>query len=203
MKNILSCTILFFGIIGTQAQRQIEGLKDWDSPMGTTDFSNYYLKDLDNDFDQFEGEYLYTNGATSFRIKLVKQLNVSFWGNHSDILIGEVKYNIGPTIKVNTLSKINTAYSDPFAHKIVLFMMTQDNEFQDCSDCTPNELRVFGSLHDGKRDSDIALRKTTVNGVPALRMDKSGTWILPRIEGSPEPDLTYNIPNGEYILISQ
>jgi hypothetical protein len=62
-KIYYTVTILFFfGIIGTQnTNTNWEGLKRWDSPIGTTDFSNYYLKDLDNDFgDPIRGEYLYT-----------------------------------------------------------------------------------------------------------------------------------------------
>lgn len=88
--------------------------------MNTT--SNYgaegfYFKDINNDFNSFEGTWEYTSGNTSLTISFRKRINVhqqsEISNYHLDALVGEYKYIENGIEKVNTLSNLINNHSDP------------------------------------------------------------------------------------------
>lgn len=194
MKNI----ILFVVLIATtfcNAQINIEGLKGWSGEMST----NTYLKDLDNDFDAFVGEYEYSNNGTIFTIKLIKRTMVPVDGYFRDLVVGEIEYTIQNTnTLVNTMANINANFPDPYDHAIICGMIVDNNDFGDCTTCSPNEIRISASMFDTKRGSEFMFRKITVGGVPALKISKRSIAGFVRKNAVVSPPI---IPDGEYIFI--
>jgi hypothetical protein len=196
MKKI----ILFVVLIATtfcNAQINIEGLKGWSGEIST----NTYLKDLDNDFDAFVGEYEYNNNGTIFTIKLIKRTMVPMNGYYLDLLVGEIEYTIQNTnTLVNTMANINANFPDPNNHAIISSLIVNNNDFDECTSCTPNEIGIGASMFDTKRGSEFVFRKITVGGVPALKISKRSIAGFVRKNAVVTPPI---IPDGEYILIKQ
>jgi hypothetical protein len=195
MKKI----ILFVVLIATtfcNAQINIESLKGWSGGGIPT---NTYLKDLDDDFQAFVGEYEYSNNGTTFTIKLIKRTMVPVDGHYEDLLVGEIEYTIQNTnTLVNTMGNINAAFTNPYDHAIVGGMIIDNNDFGECTSCTPNEIRIDASMFDTKRDSEFMFRKITVGGVPALKISKRSIAGFVRKNAVVSPPI---IPDGEYIFI--
>ena len=183
------------------AQTPIYNKKEWSGNIPL----NAYLKDTDNDFDAFQGEYEYTNNGTFFRIKLLKKTMVPMEPiggslfHYEDLIIGEIEYTVqNINTLVDTMGNINTNFDDPYNHAIVGLMIIDNNDYGYCTDCTPNEIRISASMFDSVLYFDLMLRRTTVNGQPALRIHLGATHLLAKKSG--EPADVPIIPGGEYIL---
>ena len=166
--------------------------------------SGVYYKDVYNVLNPFEGTYLYTNGNTSFEIRLQKKVYANYNNYcHEDILIGSYKYVENGTTKVDVLNSINTIHPDGWDYYIhANFILTGNT--RGCTDCSPNEKWLSGSIEDPVSGSvdHLFIRKTTVGGTEAIII-----WIYHEIDfrpaGSPTPPpLSY--PIGEkFTLIKQ
>ena len=200
MKKIQLIIVLIITTI-CNSQITIYSLKGWsgDFPL------NSYIKDIDNDFGGFEGDYEYTNNGTLFRIKLLKKTMVPMTGNYGDLfhyedlIVGEIEYTVQNTnTLVNTMANIYAEFDDPYNHAIVCNMIIDNNDFGDCTDCAPNEIRISASMFDTKRGSNFIFRKTTVNGIPALKISKRSIagYVIKNV-----PITLPIIPDGEYIFI--
>ena len=101
MKNTVILLFLALGFISCKAQNIIV-------PIGSGDDyelnSNYYLKDVNNEFDKFVGEWKYENGLNTFVIKLKKEehYQISDNSDYEDLLVGEYKYI--STMKIYSLN---------------------------------------------------------------------------------------------------
>jgi hypothetical protein len=83
MKKLLIISIFTIGF-ACKAQSPIFPLEDWDEEQ-----SNAYYKDLDNELDTFEGTWLYTNGNTSWKIILKKEITFFNDKYYEDLIVGE------------------------------------------------------------------------------------------------------------------
>ena len=203
VKNIKKIQLIVVLLVTTvcHSQTTIYSKKGWsgEKPL------NSYIKDVDNDFEDFEGEYEYSNNGTVFRIKLIKKTMVPMTGNYGDLfhyedlIVGEIEYivqNVNPL--VDTMGNIYAEFDNPYDHAIVCRMIIDNNDFGECTDCAPNEIRISASMVDTKRGSTFIFRKTTVNGIPALKIFKRS------IAGYVQKNTPVNppiIPDGEYIFI--
>lgn len=196
MKKIVLVLSLLVTAVNLQAQT-IVSRKGFSGEY----INNTYIKDIDNDMDAFQGIYKYTNGDINFTIQLVKKTSVAVGNHFEDLLIGEVRYKVGLQTLINTLPKINTIYSDVYDHAVVASMIVDNNDYGICIDCTPNEIRMRGSMFDGNRGSAMWLQKEVINGQQALRVNfmiySSG------IRHANDPEEEPIIPGDEYILIKQ
>ena len=89
MKQITLITIVIFSFFNCKAQSPILDMEinaKMDSP------NNSYYKDVNNILNTFEGTWLYVNGNTSLKIKLVK--NTMFFNGdyYEDLMIGGYQY---------------------------------------------------------------------------------------------------------------
>jgi hypothetical protein len=163
-----------------------------------------YFKDLNGNLDGYDGTYLYTNGTTSLKIVLKKKI-LSYGYYYQDLIVGEFQFIKDGLELNNTLANINVNYTDEEMNHIIKGHMILTGTQWGCPDCSPTEkrLRVRWSDNKSKNTSIIDIRKTTVNGVPALKVFiTSGGDIRTKIDGEPAP-LPPTIELGEYLMIKQ
>ncbi|WP_291082822.1 DUF6705 family protein [Flavobacterium sp. BFFFF1] len=104
MKNIFLAFIL---ITGFCSHSQITvGLRDgyWleDMPPGS------YIKDINNEFDKFQGKWVWTNGNETVTFKLQKVIHhLNPCGSYEDFMIGNYSYtkDNGLNVVVNTINQ--------------------------------------------------------------------------------------------------
>ena len=170
MKNIIKIIILSAITISCRAQTPVFDIEDFDNI--TKDIHGAYYKDIHNKLDDFEGVYVYTNGSTSLKIVLQKKTMSNMNGySYEDLIIGEYQYIENGVEKRNTLSKLNTSYTNQRNHAIASrFLLTGTG--LGCSDCTSTEKRIKGGLIDDTANAlaNIQLRKITVNGKVAIKL---------------------------------
>jgi hypothetical protein len=71
--------------------------------------NNSYYKDINNELNNFEGTWLYTNGSTSLKLKLVKSTQYFNGSFYEDLLIGGYQYIKDGVEKINTLTDANNS----------------------------------------------------------------------------------------------
>jgi hypothetical protein len=200
MKSLKTLAIiLFFG--GCKAQTPILDI----SESGTGLPNGYYLKDTYDLLNQFEGIYQYTNGSTILKIVLVKKIQQYNGKYYEDLIIGEYQYIENGIEKVNTLSELNTVYSNQRVHKIDSnFLVGNSFKLLPCTSCLTNEKRLYASIMDtiSKRYADLIMRRTTEGGQEVMKIvitNPSGGAYL-ESEG---PGPNFSLPLGELTLIKQ
>lgn len=198
MKTLIS-TILIILTISCKAQILTFSIDDWHESK-----PNVYYKDLNNEFDDFEGTWLYSNGNTYLKIILRKE-TMYFNGNYfKDLIVGEYQYIENGVEIINTLSNINNPVA--FEHKI-----SGQNLYYDClyipiSDCVDGETILDVSMIDANVDNfiaDLILVKRSINGQEALRGYYSFSYIGGVSQDSTIPEPTITPTQDEIILIKQ
>ena len=171
--------------------------------MGQPD--GYYVKDINNLLNPFEGTYIYTNGNTSFKIVLVKKIQQFNGRYYEDLIIGEYQYIENGIQKVNTLSQLNIVYNDQRSHNIDGNFVV-GNRFREwqCPLCIPNEKRLSLSIRDAStnRYAELHMRRTTESGQQVMKIKISHVTGELIVSGTPPP-LSFSLPLGEFILIKQ
>lgn len=173
-----------------------------ESELGQPD--GYYVKDINNLLNPFEGTYLYTNGTTSFKIILVKKVQQYNGRYYEDLIIGEYQYIENGIEKVNTLIEINTVYNNQRVHNIDGNFVVNNN-FREwkCPACPTNEKRLSLSIRDvaTERYAHIGMRRTLENGQEVMKIKISHVSGGNTYEvGQPLPP-DFSLPQGEFTFI--
>ena len=206
MKRIIFLTLIAIVTITCKAQSPIINILDKD---GTRDINAYY-KDVNNLLNQYEGTYLYTNGTTSFKIVLVKKI-MQFNGEYyEDLIIGEYQYIVNGVEIVNTLSELNTTYSNQRRHNIDgNSLISKNNRSWVCPNCNVNEKRLEASIRDASTDryATIIMRKLSMlnssgDDVETLHI-KIGQVMGGAYDVNVGPPADFSLPLGELTLIKQ
>lgn len=196
MKKI-KFLILLLIVINSTAQTSIESLKGWSGLIP----ANTYLKDMDNDLNLFEGEYRYSNNGTVFTIFLVKKTMVQNENYYKDVIIGEIEYTEEYINEIiNSTPQLNLNLANVYDHLITSTIIIDNNDYDYCTDCTANEIRLGFGMYDTRRGSLGIMRRIIVDGVPAIKLFKRTTATRLIYGQTPIEPI---IPDGEYILIKQ
>lgn len=200
MKN-LTFIISLFTILISNAQTPIINIGDsrFNQPDG------YYMKDINNQLNPFQGTYVYTNGTTSFKIVLTKKIQQYNGRYYEDLIIGEYQYIKNGVEQVNTLNLINTVYSNQTRHNIAGNSIVDNNfRYWKCPTCAPNEKRLKCSIVDefSKRYGSLIMRRTIEAGVEVMKINISHISRAILVEGQPAPP-EFSLPIGELTLIKQ
>lgn len=165
-----------------------------------------YYKDLNNTLNNFTGTYLYTNGATSFKIILQKKLESSVNNVYKeDILIGSYQYIENGVEKINVLNDINNNYANGWNYSINANNILTGQTLG-CTDCSANEKWLRGIIDDplpnGGGSATLFIRKKIVGGQEAIKV-----WIYKSMYAAgpgsaPINSVAYPI-GEEFILIKQ
>ena len=199
MKTLKIMIIMLLSI-NCKAQTPIIDISE--SELGQPD--GYYIKDINNYLNPFEGTYLYTNGNTSFKIILVKKVQQYNGRYYEDLIIGEYQYIENGVEKVNTLSNINIVYNNQSIKHAISGNLIVDNNFRywKCPTCPTNERRFSGGIKDVTtgRGASITMRRTVASGQEIMKIKISHVIGLPLVVGQPAPP-DFSLPQGEFTLI--
>ncbi|WP_157492002.1 DUF6705 family protein [Mangrovimonas sp. ST2L15] len=162
----------------------------------------YYLKDVNNEFDKFEGTWQHQSGNTSIVLKLKKEIHyqLNSGSNYEDLLVGEYQYVENGIEKVNTLIDFEDVGISGYTHKISggIYVHQLPNYCLDNSD--PSEVKIELIIHhptDEYAQGRLILRYLNDNGVEKLEACIYDYSILG--DGSVRLD----IPDGNYVFIKQ
>lgn len=190
--------ILLFAIFSCKAQsiHNLETLDHYGKP-------NFYYKDVNNLFNNYEGTWIFNNGTTIFTIKLRKVVNYfdSDGNYYEDALIGEYEYSENGIIKVSTLNMFNNNIS-PAYHNIKNSLILKKFQPPLCNECDSTIKRISIFFDDPDREyleyrGYIGL---TTDSSPKLvfHLVDDGWLFVP--EGAP---VDRRVISGHYILTKQ
>ncbi len=199
-KTLILITIASFLSCKAQTIVPLYGSDDFD------DNSNFYLKDVHDNFNKFEGRWKYTENNISFTLLFKKELKVpTSSGLFVDYLLGEYQYVENGVEKVNTLNLIDSSSIQYYEHLITGSSLVDKNARPACDTCSINDRGVRLTIrHPDLNDvySEMIVRHFTDNGVEKIRATLLGGG--PGLIAPDRTDpVTIDIPDGEYILIKQ
>jgi hypothetical protein len=213
MKNkLLLNIIVFLMVLVCNAQTPIEPI--YSNPEYSYQEGAYY-KDLDNDYDRFEGIWDYHSGMDTLKIVLEKKEMVyrdkAFGPNYyEDMLIGEYRYVENGIEKVNTLDHLTTN-NNPESFNLTGGIIQKYNPNAAsgyCNGCKPGQVKVGLSFSEPGVNIDgiyyyYYFRHFLENGVEKLELTVyyQGMEVYNINEG-PSKD-RYSIPMDRYILVKQ
>ena len=200
IKN-LNILVLLLLSINCKAQTPIVDISE--SEMGLP--NGYYIKDLHNLLNPFEGTYVYTNGADTLKIVLIKKVLQYNSQYYEDLIIGEYQYIKDGVQIVNTLSEITTTYLNQRNHKIEGNLIVDKNyRVWKCTSCSLTENRLSTQIEDvvSERFAELVLRRTTEGGQEVMKIKITNISRVIEIDDQPTaPD--FALPTGEFTLIKQ
>ncbi|WP_431133699.1 DUF6705 family protein [Psychroserpens mesophilus] len=197
MKNIIIITGLMI-CFACKAQSPILPLEDW-----YEEEPNAYYKDIDNDLNSFEGTWLYTNGTTSLKIILSKEVMYFNDFYYEDLITGEYQYIEDGIEVINTLTSLGSSVG--YESAINGNHISKDCNFLPSSDCIDGENRLRVSLTDPMTGhvATTILHKRIINGQEAILAYVIFNQLV-NYDGSSLPEPEPNMPwQQEYIMIKQ
>lgn len=198
MKTYIYYIAFFLFLTACKAQVPIYDISEpQDGP------KNSYYKDINGVLDGYDGTYLYSKGNTSLKFVLKKKVK-SYGYFYEDLIVGEFQFIKDGIEKGNTLANINVNYTDEEVNHIITGNRIIIGTQLGCPSCSPTEKRLRLSFVDNKSPNiaGIDIRKTTVNGVDALRVKIFWDGFIIRKEGDPA-STPASINTGEYLMIKQ
>ena len=197
MKKLIILIILI-STIACKAQTPVVSL----DARGYKTSDGAYFKDLNYEFNKFEGTWLYTNGNTSLTVILEKKEMVYNGTDYEDKLIGEYQYIENGIEIVNTLP--NLTNTNVAKHKIKGRHIIPNNLYLACNDCGVNERRVMLVFYDSERSylsASIILRYLEGSNPEQMTATiiSDGGGMIPN-ENSPTE---LRVPYGEYLMVKQ
>lgn len=196
MKNLVKTLVLFIVTFNSKAQSPIINIED-----GFDEIKGAYYRDTHNLLDSFEGTYLYTNGTTSLKIILQKQIMNYDGFDYSDEIVGEFQYSENGVEIKNTFP--NLLVNKTHDYTIIANVIYTMGDYQ-CYDCTQNEIRLGGYVSESSTgpSAKIIIKKVIVDGLIAIRIH---VWYdaLFREESIDSNPITPVFPQGEFHLFKQ
>lgn len=172
--------------------------------------NNIYYKDLNNEFNKYEGTWRYENGNTSFTIILEKKEMVYYDSSkkYTDNLNGEYKYIENGYTIINTLPLLTQNPNDTDNRNIGGGYIINNDQSLVCDDCTSGEKRVELYFNDPELDyldpslvlQMIQEENTLLDQEGIIKVTLIGTGGFIPNENSPTET---RVPYGEYIMIKQ
>lgn len=200
MKNLFITLLLIFAKT-VCAQNPIIALEDKDGSR----IAGAYYKDIHYSLDPFVGTWIYQNGNTSLTIVLEKRTLSTFGTFYEDLIIGEYQYIENGDMKVNTLSNLTQTLPFNRRHTIAGNFIVTDPSYWNCYDCSLGERRLDVRFDDpiNNLSGSMLIKKTTVAGQEAIRIEISYLFKSVFREGEPVVIPTPSVPQGIHTLIKQ
>ena len=199
MKHIVSI-ILIISFFSCKAQSVIEPIGSGEDFQKTPD---YYVKDVNNEFNKFIGTWKFIDGNTELIFKLKKEIQyqTSEDSNYMDLLVGEYKYVENGEEKVNTLDNFDDSNITGYDHNISGRVFTHIAPSSCLISSDNNEIKIEVSLTDPDDfniTGNVILRYVNENGVEKLQICIQDNSVLADNENA-----NIAIPDGFYELIKQ
>lgn len=201
MKNEIAL-VCILSLLTCKAQSLIKSL-DGDVSCPPYD-SNCYEKDVNNEFNKFEGEWKYQSRNDEITIKLRKETHyqTSQDSNYMDLLVGEYSYIENGVEKVNTLADFNNPSLSGYQHNISGGVFVHQLPSYCIDNSNPNEIKVELFISDPNNhfiEGRIILRYVNANGAEKLEACIYDSTTM----GTDDPDAKIDIPDGNYELFKQ
>ncbi len=192
MKKIQILTVFMMLIHSLASCQTVVDLHDHSYPINEP---NIYYKDIGDKFNPYTGTWVYDDGVNYIKIVLMKKIKAPIWTHYEDYLIGAFQYKKNGTDVINTLNTLNSNLADVRDYLIQgnLFSNSPTSTFHQY---TSDNRRIKLGFKENGCHSDINVRTLTLNGQPAIQIDKFKTLELGQI-------CTPVIPAGFYYLIKQ
>lgn len=199
MKNIITIITIAF-LFSCKAQSAIVPIGSGEDFQKTP---SYYIKDVNNEFDKFVGEWKFQNGNTSITLKLKKEelYQVSDDSNYMDLLVGEYQYIENGNEIINTLADFDNENLSGFSHTISggVFVHFLPNSCIDNSESQEIKVELFiGDPSDDYIEGRLILRYINDNGVERLE-----TCIYDYTTLASTEDAKIAIQDGYYVFEKQ
>lgn len=173
--------------------------------------NGYYYKDIENNFNNFEGEWLFSNGNESLTIilqkKIEKLVQNQFFNHKEDVVVGEYRYIKNGIEQINTLPNILINLADIHDYNIngTSIFKYGDNG---CYTCSLGDVILHCSYNEPNCDlpmsAKMIFKHTIEDGVEKLYLTFAGGPVTAMdINGTPPTCEWFKIPFGEYELIKQ
>lgn len=177
MKKYIYFILLFCVALTCKAQSPVYNIMDVREGI-----KGSYYKDLNNELDGYDGTYTYYSShyddkigcyvSEEFIIVLKKKV-LSYDGYYyEDLIVGEYEFKRNGGSLDNTLANIDINYTnEEINHAITGNFILTGTELG-CPDCLSTEKRLRLTLVNKVRRNikGLDIRKTTVNGAPALKV---------------------------------
>ncbi|MBD0726696.1 hypothetical protein B6A10_16110 [Flavobacterium sp. L1I52] len=203
MKKYIYSTLLIVISVACKAQTPVFNIGTPNFP--PTHPKDSYYKDINGNLDGYDGTYVYTNGNTSLTIILKKKL-LSYTGYYyEDLVIGEYQF-IKEGVEINnTLANINVNYNNESTNHVITGNFILTGTKWGCPDCAPTEKRLRLSFIDkiSHTKAGLDIRKTTLNGVPAIKVHIFSTGDIRVVKDNEPTPAPPTIQLGEYLMIKQ
>lgn len=198
MKYLIN--ILFiFTILSCKAQNIIVPIGSGENLEHNT---NFYLKDVNNEFNKYEGTWKYINGSTEIIFKFEKEEHYLSPSNYyRDLLVGEYQYIENGTEKVNTLLNFGNPTITGYRHNIKgsVFAHRLPSHCIDNSDISEIKIElIIDQPEEADTEGIVILRHVNENGVEKLQ-----ACIYDNTTMGDIPNARIDIPNGYYEFIKQ
>jgi hypothetical protein len=159
--------------------------------------NNSYYKDINNELNNFEGTWLYTNGSTSLKLKLVKSTQYFNGSFYEDLLIGGYQYIKDGVEKINTLTDANDSSIGRNAS------IRGNNIYSNCKylpvdDCIEGEKNLHMSIDDVTSEGhigDLRLFKREIGGQDVLKANIIMNYLSSISGPTPAPTLPWEMRN--------
>lgn len=147
MKKTIYQTLIALILFNTMVTAQIINL----DTNGPTE-SGIYYKDLDHLLDPYVGTWLYTNGNTSLRIKLVKKehylYDTGYKSYYTDLIVGEFQYVENGNLILDRIPLLDDTSIDYFDFSITCFSIYKLNQFDHFPEANPLIRKLRASYND-------------------------------------------------------
>ncbi len=205
MKNLtLYILLLITPLLSCGAQTIVP--YDSDESVFVPNSGDYY-KDINNDFNSYEGEWKWEDINTNSELIFIfeKETSIDDGVNQYtyDLLVGEYLYTYNGLELANTLPFMSNPNIIGDYHKITgVNLLTKYNTPQ-CNECAENEKRLSMDLEHDNYDGvegKLILRHFVENGVEKLKvLVRDGAWF----SSDPNAPDDIDIPFGEYVMVKQ
>ena len=177
-------------------------------------YDNTYYKDVDNDFNTYEGTWKWEDGNTSLTIIFNKVTNYTDGdGDYYDFLVGEYQFIENGVEKVNSFPEpiINDTNGtpiivnqDPYGNNIMSYdIRTDKGYFPPCTECPTNTRFILLDISDPTRtkvDGMISMARFIEGGIEKIRARIRTTFVLNE-DGNYSGPTSLTIPEGVITLI--
>jgi len=199
MKHIVSI-ILIISFFSCKAQSVIVPIGSGEDFQKSPD---YYVKDVNNEFNKFVGTWKYIDGNTELTFKLKKELHYQADTDYNfvDLLVGEYKYVENGVEKVNTLVDFDDDSITGYDHNISGGTFTHIAPSSCLISSDNNEIKIEVSLDDPNDfniTGNVILRYVNENGVEKIQVCIQDNSVL-----ADDENANIAIPDGFYELIKQ
>ena len=159
----------------------------------------YYSKDIDNDFNVYEGTWLWQDGNDSWEITFDKKVRVPDGNSFQDLLIGEYRYIEDGVMLINNLP-IDNSITEYSQHNIYAGVIsTLNNDAPPCNECAVDARFIRATLTDPNREGiygRMIFSRFIENGIEKMRMRAFTTYNEPAGDPDYTGPLCLTVPDG-------